>query len=191
MYAWDLFMSGETASTVDLRRLRQALGSFPTGVCLVTTVGADGKREGMTINSFASVSLTPPLVLWSVRDEARSAEVFIHTRHFVINVLAAQHRDLAMHFARPAVDKFAAHEAQFRSGVAGCPVLVDAMAVYECSLYSRHQEGDHTVLIGRVETFDHTDSPPLMFHAGQMGTIQELAALQDERAASAAHSAAA
>jgi flavin reductase (DIM6/NTAB) family NADH-FMN oxidoreductase RutF len=175
MFAWD-FIFDQGTSAVDTRQLRRALGSYPTGVCLVTTVGTDGKREGMTINSFASVSLSPPLVLWSVRDDARSAQAFFDARGFVINVLGAVHLDMALHFSRPAPDKFVAHEDRFHEGLWGCPALSDAIATYECTTYSRHQEGDHTILIGRVDKFSHCDGPPLMFHAGQLGSLQELAA---------------
>src|ERR1700722_14626774 len=112
MYSWTL-ITGDTPTTSDARSLRQSLGSFPTGVCLVTTVALDGKREGMTINSFASVSLTPPLILWSIRDETRSADSFVSGRCFILSVLAAAQSDLALHFAKPAHDKFAAWEAAF------------------------------------------------------------------------------
>ena len=98
MYSWAL-ITGDAPATVDARMFRQALGAFPTGVCLVTTVTEDGKREGMTINSFASVSLTPPLVLWSIRDDARSAEAFLSGRAFIISVLAADQREIASHLS--------------------------------------------------------------------------------------------
>ena len=174
MYSWNL-ITGDPAATVDGRRLRQALGAFPTGVCLVTTVGPDGKREGMTVNSFASVSLTPPLILWSIRDDTRSAAVFVAARAFILHVLALEQRDLATHFARPAPDKFAAYESVFDTGRGGCPRLADAIAVYECTTYSRYQEGDHTILVGRVEAFSNVDRPPLAFHAGRMGSLREIA----------------
>ena len=162
---------------IDARSLRNALGAFPTGVCLVTTVGADGKREGMTINSFASVSLTPPLILWSVREHARSADVFLNTPHFVLSVLAADQQDLAIHFAKPAADKFSSHEDEFEVGLGGCPRLRRALSTYECSLYSSHPEGDHSILVGLVQAFSHQDLAPLMFHRGRMGSMADLAGL--------------
>jgi len=184
MDEWDL-VNDQDAPSLDLRQLRQALGSFPTGVCLATTLGPDGKRQGMTINSFASVSLVPPLVLWNVRNDARSAQAFASSRSFVINVLGVQHRALAAHFAQPSDDKFAAHASLFSDGPATCPMLKDAIASYECITHARHQEGDHTVLVGRVEAFSHRGGRPLMFHAGQMGSMEELAALQAGRPAAA------
>jgi flavin reductase (DIM6/NTAB) family NADH-FMN oxidoreductase RutF len=173
MYAWPSEKVTQTAEP-DERGLRRALGAFPTGVCLVTTVAADGKREGMTINSFSSVSLQPPLILWSVREAARSADVFLSSRHFVLSVLAADQQDVAAHFARTALDKFEAWEDAFEVGLVGCPRLKKSVATFECSLYSCHQEGDHSILIGRVQSFSHHAVSPLFFHAGQMGSLWEL-----------------
>lgn len=175
MFAWDEGLGAEP-STIDSRLLRRSLGSFPTGICLVTTQAADGKREGMTINSFASVSLAPPLVSWGVRDEARSADVFLANKRFAINVLAVEHHALANHFARPSADKFAAFEQHFRCEPGGSPVLVDALVSYECSMYSQHREGDHIILIGRVDAFHSREGAPLVFYAGQIGSLGEHAA---------------
>jgi flavin reductase (DIM6/NTAB) family NADH-FMN oxidoreductase RutF len=174
MYSWAL-ITGDTPVTTDARAFRQSLGSFPTGVCLVTTVAQDGKREGMTINSFASVSLTPPLILWSIRDDARSADAFVAGRHFVLSVLAANQHKLALHFAKPAADKFADWEGDFDSGIGGCPRLRNSVATFECSIYSRHQEGDHTILLGLVESHIRSEVAPLLLHMGQMGSLWDLA----------------
>ncbi|MEO7241469.1 MAG: flavin reductase family protein [Variovorax sp.] len=178
MYSWTL-ITGDAPHTHDARRFRQALGAFPTGVCLVTTVGEDGKREGVTINSFASVSLTPPLILWSIRDDARSAEVFVAARSFILSVMSVEQKALASHFARPTADKFAAHEEHFDTGLDGCPRLRGSVATFECTTYSRYQEGDHTILVGKVDAFDSTQAAPLMFHAGQMGSARELSQALD------------
>src|SRR5450631_2290414 len=174
MYSWTL-ITGDTPVTVDARSFRQSLATFPTGVCLVTTVSGEGKREGMTINSFASVSLEPPLILWSIRDEARSADAFISSRHFILSVLAASQQPLAMHFARPSTDKFLTCDQDFDIGIGGCPRLRRSVATFECTTYSRHQEGDHTILLGRVETHSRTGDPPLLLHRGSMGSMLELA----------------
>ena len=175
MYSWAP-IAGETPQTLDAQRFRKALGSFPTGICLVTTIADDGKFEGMTINSFASVSLAPPLILWSIRDDARSADAFLTSRTFILSVLAADQVELAMHFAKPAPDKFTRHEAFFEPGIGGCPRLKRSVATYECTVYSRHQEGDHTILLGQVQEFSASDHAPLMFHDGKMGSMKELAA---------------
>ena len=174
MYSWAL-IAGDAAETLDASRFRQALGVFPTGVCLVTTVSDRGKPEGMTINSFASVSLDPPLILWSIRDAARSADVFLAARSFNLSVLACDQQALALHFARPAPDKFERYADRFEVAANRCPRLKDSAATFECSLYTRHQEGDHTILLGRVERFARGDRTPLLFHSGQMGSLWELA----------------
>jgi len=174
MYSWAL-ITGDTPATTDARSFRQSLGTFPTGVCLVTTVSHHGKREGMTINSFASVSLAPPLILWSIRDDARSADAFIASRHFILSVLASSQRDLAVHFARSAPDKFTRCNDEFEDGIGGCPRLRRSVATFECTTYSRHQEGDHTILLGRVESHTRTEEPPLLLHMGQMGSLWDLA----------------
>lgn len=179
MYSWFDGFGVEDASA-DARRLRTALSSFTTGVCLVTTIADDGKREGMTINSFASVSLQPALVLWSIRDDARSAEIFLASGRFIVSVLGAQQQELALHFARPAADKFEKYEQEFETGFGGCPKLRGALATFECSTYSRHKEGDHTILIGKVERFSHESEVPLVSHAGRLGAIYEFADLQPQ-----------
>lgn len=171
MYSWfDAF--GATAT--DTRPLRNAFSAFATGVCLVTTVSADGKREGMTINSFASVSLQPSLLLWSIRDDARSADAFLASGRFVISVLGAQQHALALHFARPTEDKFLEFSDAFETGLGDCPRLREAVATFECTTYSRHKEGDHTVLIGKVERFSSSDAAPLVARAGKLGTLAEI-----------------
>jgi flavin reductase (DIM6/NTAB) family NADH-FMN oxidoreductase RutF len=177
VYSWTFF-TGETAITTDARAFRQSLGTFPTGVCLVTTVTASGKREGMTINSFASVSLDPPLILWSIRDDTRSADGFVAAKYFAISVLAAAQREIAVHFARPAPDKFLGWETEFEAGLGGCPRLRGSAATFECRMYSRHQEGDHTILLGHVVHHASSGLAPLILHRGQMGSILDLAGPQ-------------
>src|SRR3569833_2939 len=97
MYSWAI-ITGDTPTTTDAVSFRQSLGCFPSGVCLVSTVADGGKREGMTINSFSSVSLDPPLILWRIRNDARSAVALIGSSHFIVSVLAASQRELAQHF---------------------------------------------------------------------------------------------
>jgi flavin reductase (DIM6/NTAB) family NADH-FMN oxidoreductase RutF len=174
MYSWTL-ITGDVPQTSDARALRQSLATFPTGVCLVTTLSEHGKREGMTINSFASVSLTPPLILWSIRDDARSADAFIGGPHFILSVLSTSQREIAMHFARAAPDKFVDWEHEFETGIGGCPKLRASVATFECTMYSRYQEGDHTILLGRVEHHVKSAALPLVLHMGQMGSLGDLA----------------
>src|SRR5436305_4895115 len=100
----------------DNRDFRAALGTFPTGVCLITTLGPDRERVGLTVNSFSSVSLDPPMVLWSLARTANCAPVFRDAEYFAINVLAAGDAELSSHFAKPGEDKFAQHSARFAPG---------------------------------------------------------------------------
>jgi flavin reductase (DIM6/NTAB) family NADH-FMN oxidoreductase RutF len=150
---------------VDPRRLRHALGRFATGVTVVTTRHPDGKLEGLTANSFSSVSLDPPLVLWSLQRGAPSLASFAAAGRFAVNVLGAHQCDLSRHFSVPSADKFAtvAHE----PGLGGCPVLRDSLAAFECRLHDTIAGGDHLIFIGRVERARHRDGEPLIFSAGR------------------------
>ena len=151
----------------DARDFRSALGCFPTGVCLVTTRGAGGTRHGMTINSFSSVSLEPPMVLWSLARTATSAPVFRDAEYFAINVLAAGDGEISSHFARPGEDKFARFAARFDEGLAGLPLLKHALASFECHTRHRYYGGDHIIVIGVVERYAHGEGAPLVFHRGR------------------------
>ena len=121
------------AARHDARDLRSALGCFPTGVCLITTAAPDGRRVGLTANSFSSVSLDPPMVLWSLARTASSAPVFRDAEYFTINVLASGDHELSTHFARSGEDKFAKYPERFRVGLAGVPVLEGAAATTSSS----------------------------------------------------------
>jgi flavin reductase (DIM6/NTAB) family NADH-FMN oxidoreductase RutF len=160
------------ADPVDARRLRLALGRFVTGVTVVTTRHPDGKLEGLTANSFSSVSLDPPLVLWSLRREAPSLASFTAAARFAVNVLGAHQRELCRHFATPSLDKFATVEHE--PGLGGCPLIRDSLAQFECRLEETVAGGDHVIFIGRVERARHRDGEPLIFSAGQYCTPARL-----------------
>jgi flavin reductase (DIM6/NTAB) family NADH-FMN oxidoreductase RutF len=151
----------------DARDFRSALGCFPTGVCLVTTLAPDGTRVGLTVNSFSSVSLEPPMVLWSLSRKAASAPVFRDAEYFAINVLAATGQDLASHFAKSGADKFDRFGDRFVAGIGGLPLLADAAATFECNSRHRYYGGDHIIVIGVVERYAYTDAPALVFHRGR------------------------
>jgi flavin reductase (DIM6/NTAB) family NADH-FMN oxidoreductase RutF len=157
----------------DARDFRSALGCFPTGVCLITTLSPDGLRVGLTANSFSSVSLDPPMVLWSLARTASSAPVFRDAEYFAINVLAAGDQEICGHFAKPGADKFARFPERFGEGIAGIPVLQGALATFECHSRHRYYGGDHIIVIGVVERYTHGDAPPLVFHRGQYGHLQK------------------
>ena len=151
----------------DARDFRSALGAFPTGVCLITTVALDGRRVGLTANSFSSVSLEPPMVLWSLSRNAASAPVFRDAEYFAINVLAADDAPISTHFAKSGADKFAAFAERFTTGLGDAPVLQGALATFECHSRHRYYGGDHIIVIGVVERYTHRDATPLVFHRGR------------------------
>jgi len=153
-------------STTDFRA---ALGMFATGVTIVTARGADGVPVGLTANSFNSVSLNPPLVLWSLARSAGSMPAFEHGSHYAINILAAEQHALAERFASKAQDRFA--DLAFREGIGGAPLIDGAAAVFECFNRSRYEEGDHVIFVGEVERCVWRDgAQPLIFHGGRYFT---------------------
>jgi flavin reductase (DIM6/NTAB) family NADH-FMN oxidoreductase RutF len=145
---------------------RTALGMFATGVTIVTACNADGALIGLTANSFNSVSLAPPLVLWSLAQSAGSMASFRTGTHYAINILAADQQDLARQFAAPVANRF--EGVQFTLGAAGAPLLAGAVATFECFNRSRYQEGDHVIFVGEVERCACiTGASPLLFHGGK------------------------
>lgn len=145
---------------------RAALGRFATGVTIVTARAANGRLVGLTANSFNSVSLHPPLVLWSLARAAGSMAVFSTGSHYAINVLAADQQALAQRFAARDVDRWAG--VVHTDGVAGAPLLAGAAATFECYNRSRYEEGDHVIFVGEVERCTHrADASPLLFHGGR------------------------
>lgn len=153
---------------VDSRAFRRALGNFATGVT-VMTAAADGERVGMTANSFNSVSLDPPLVLWSIDKRSTSLAVFERATHYAVNVLAADQIDLSNQFARPSADKFSGVACE--TGVGGAPLLPDCAARFQCELHQRVDGGDHWILIGRVLAFDDLGRSPLLYHQGVYSSV--------------------
>ena len=148
---------------------RAALGMFATGVTIVTARGADGGPVGLTANSFNSVSLEPPLVLWSLARSAGSMPAFERGSHNAINILAAEQHALAERFASKAVDRF--KDLAFREGAGGAPLIDGAAAVFECFNRSRYEEGDHVIFVGEVERCEwRAGATPLIFHSGRYFT---------------------
>jgi flavin reductase (DIM6/NTAB) family NADH-FMN oxidoreductase RutF len=146
---------------LDEIQLRRALGRFATGVAVVTTCGDDGKLEGVTSNSFSSVSLDPPLVLWSLARRAASFEAFARATCFAVNVLGAEQVHLSRHFATPHADKFlgiASH-----AGRGGCPMIDGAIAQFECRTQTIVDGGDHAIILGLVMSATLSDGEPLIF----------------------------
>ena len=148
---------------------RRALGMFATGVTIVTARDASGSCVGLTANSFNSVSLAPPLVLWSLSQRAGSRQVFAQGSHYAINILAADQHLLAERFASKVADRF--DGVAFREGSSGAPILEGAAAVFECFNRSQYVEGDHIIFVGEVERCEHREgAQPLIFHGGRYFT---------------------
>jgi flavin reductase (DIM6/NTAB) family NADH-FMN oxidoreductase RutF len=159
-------------SDFDTRALRTALGRFATGVTIITTVDSRGERVGLTANSFNSLSLDPPLVLWSLRQNSPKLAAFAACPHFAINVLAEAQVDLSRRFASAGDDKFA--EGQWASGSGGVPVLSGCVAVFECERVTQHDAGDHVLFVGRVLALSEAPLPPLLFQAGHYRMLGEV-----------------
>ena len=148
---------------------RTALGMFATGVTIVTARASDRHLVGLTANSFNSVSLSPPLVRWSLSQAAKSMDAFRTGSHYAINILAADQQALAQRFATRGVDRFA--DVDFVEGRCGAPLLAGAVATFECFNRSRYVEGDHVIFVGEVEHCAHrAGAAPLLYHGGKFYT---------------------
>ena len=158
------------SSGIDTARLRNALGSFATGVTVVTTRDADGVDRGVTANSFTSVSLDPPLVLWSLGKRSSSLEAFMRAEHFAVNVLAEGQEPLSDRFSSRSADRFAGLEvARGRQGLA---LLHGCASQFECRVHRRHEGGDHWIFVGEVEAFRNFERLPLLFHGGRYRALR-------------------
>ncbi|MEE1866026.1 MULTISPECIES: flavin reductase family protein [Pseudomonas] len=149
----------------DPQAFRNALGTFTTGVTIITTQAEDGSPVGITANSFNSVSLNPPLVLWSLSKKARSLPVFSTGKHWNVHVLSTEQESLSGRFATQGEDKFA--EIQFDSGISEAPLLQDCTARFQCRTAFQYEGGDHVIFVGEVLAFDHSERAPLAFQSGQ------------------------
>lgn len=154
-------------------QFRAALGMFATGVTIVTARKADGGLIGLTANSFNSVSLAPPLVLWSLAQAAGSMPDFSAGSHYAVNILAADQKALAERFARKGADRW--NGVAFSEGIGGTPLLKGAAATFECFNRSRYEEGDHVIFVGEVERCStRRGASPLLFHGGRYYTEHPL-----------------
>lgn len=155
------------------REFRASLGMFATGVTIVTARTGTGELVGLTANSFNSVSLDPPLVLWSLARSAGSMAAFSNGLHYAINVLAADQQALAEQFAARDTNRWAG--VAFTEGVSGAPLLAGAAASFECFNRSQYAEGDHVIFVGEVERCSHrADASPLLYHGGRFYTEHPL-----------------
>ena len=167
--------AGHQAKPPDFSALefRASLGMFATGVTIVTARTSTGDLVGLTANSFNSVSLAPPLVLWSLSRAAGSMAAFSNGMHYAINVLAADQQTLAERFAARSGDRWAG--VVHTAGVSGAPLLAGAVATFECFNRSQYAEGDHVIFVGEVERCSHrNDASPLLYHGGKFYTEHPL-----------------
>jgi flavin reductase (DIM6/NTAB) family NADH-FMN oxidoreductase RutF len=144
---------------------RQALAQFATGVTVVTTRTAEGGPTGLTVNSFNSVSLEPPLILWSLSLKAGALPAFRDCTHYAINMLAADQLDLAKRFAARGVDRFAG--TPWHSGPRDLPIINGSVVTLIAHNRSQYLEGDHVIFVGEVTQFEAPGGPPLVFHDGR------------------------
>lgn len=151
-------------SAVTPHRFRDVLGAFATGVTIMTTRGPGGVRVGCTASSFNTVSLEPPLVLWSLGLRAASLGAFRAAEHFGVSILAEDQRDIALQLARPAEDKFAG--VALREGIGGVPLIRGALAHLECRIAARYPGGDHEIMLGEVLNLERRDGAPLVYQRG-------------------------
>jgi flavin reductase (DIM6/NTAB) family NADH-FMN oxidoreductase RutF len=166
-------MIQKTLLTPTAQALRSALGLFATGVTIVTTRASDGSMIGLTANSFNSVSLTPPLVLWSLGTKSGSLQAFLQAQHYAIHVLSVEQQSLAERFASKMVDRF--EGVTLQEGLGGVPILPGCAAVFECTSRSQYPEGDHVILVGEVLACQHDAArSPLLFHGGKFYTEHPL-----------------
>jgi len=154
---------------IDTRALRQTFGQFATGVTIVTCLGPARELVGMTANSFSSVSLDPPLVLWSLDRSARSFAAFAAAREFAFSVLAQHQAELSNRFAIPGADKFAGVD--WTPGHGGVPLIAGAAAHIECVHHAAFDGGDHLIVVGRVTRFVRFEERALVFAHGRYGVV--------------------
>lgn len=158
-------MTQQTFSGEDFaRRFRNALGMFATGIVVVTTRNVAGEPVGLTVNSFNSVSLDPPLIVWSLAHSFPGKHVFENCEYYAINVLAEDQMDLSQRFASRAEDKFGGLAVE--QGVGGIPLLQGCCARFECRNTVRHDGGDHLVFLSEVISFDREERLPLLYFGG-------------------------
>lgn len=159
--------------TLDKRALRQALGCFPTGVAVVTTIATSGHPIGITVNSFTSVSLEPPMVLWCVNRNSERYDMFTKSTGFTISVLGTAHEEVSSRLAKQGahrLDGIPLVETEL-----GAPALADALAFFECANDAVHEAGDHAILLGKILRFARREAgAPLVYFQGRYGALAEV-----------------
>lgn len=153
------------------RDFRDTLGRFATGVTVITALSPEGTPVGLTISSFNSVSLDPPLILWSLSLNSPSLDSFRTASHYAVNVLSAEQQELSSRFASRVTNRFA--DLPYRPGLGGAPLLEGCCAWFECAPEALYPGGDHLILVGRVERFSPGPAQsPLIFHNARYNRLQ-------------------
>jgi flavin reductase (DIM6/NTAB) family NADH-FMN oxidoreductase RutF len=160
--------SPDALADIDTDEYRRALSQFATGVSVVTALDAEGNKVGITVSSFNSVSLDPPLVLWSVGLESMSYDAFTSADYFAVHVLGKAEEDLCGLFAQRKPNKF--DDFNCTAGLGGIPILPDFASCFECSTEHVYDGGDHKIIVGRVRRFEYRDSEPLIIYRSQFLT---------------------
>jgi flavin reductase (DIM6/NTAB) family NADH-FMN oxidoreductase RutF len=164
---------GASMKSFDTQSYRRTLGCFATGVTIITTRRPDGECAGLTVNSFNSVSLDPPLVLWSLSLYSQSLLAFQEASHFAVNILASDQAHLANRFAAQQTNRF--DNVNITFGTGGAPLIEGCSAYLECEQQYRHYGGDHIIFIGRVMDFVATEREPLLFCKGDYAVARPIA----------------
>ncbi|GJG97060.1 flavin reductase family protein [Cupriavidus pauculus] len=157
------------AATADPRALRRVCGRFATGVAIIGAVGQAGNAVGLTVNSFASLSLEPPLILWSLARHSPNAGLFAPGAAFGVSILRAGHGELARRFATPQPDKFAGVP-HWRC-THGVPYIDEALATLSCRVERADPLGDHLLIVGAVHDFAASEGEPLVFYGGDFISV--------------------
>ena len=153
------------------KKFRECLGKFATGVTVVTCCDNEGRPCGITANSFSSVSLEPPLVLWNVAKVSNSLQAYLEAQHFAINILSGSQKDISRHFARPDHTRF--NGIGYTMSGNNAPLLPDSLGHLECRTAQIHEAGDHFIIIGEVVGYASTDQEPLVFFSGDYTSLEQ------------------
>lgn len=154
-----------------IQQFKAALGNYPTGVTVVTTMNDDDVPLGLTVNSFASVSLDPLLILWSIDKRVSTYDYFVKSKKFAVHILASNQSEICYLFAARDIDRFS--NCEWETSSHNLPILSDVAAVLQCEMYQAVEAGDHTILIGKVIEISGQNEDPLLYHKRHTGKIPE------------------
>ena len=150
---------------------KSIMGNYPTGVCVITSTTNEGVPVGLTVNSFASVSLDPTLILWSIDKRVSTYEVFNNMKNFVVHILGSEQASICSLFATKDVDRFS--QCKWEMSTNNQPIISDCAAILECQTFQTVDAGDHLIIIGEVTNLQNNEKNPLMYHRRKFGPIPE------------------